>query len=198
MPGESSQLLDTLAKSTCGSCGITCEPGTQDISLCAARDISEIHINAGDLVDRIEIRYRDGTSAIHGAKGGNKMKPFLFKPGEKLVRISVRQGDSLDGCSFIWIPEGARSGMEDVAEGVDRSKHRHIGRFSISCDQKQGSVPASPTLCSKLTVASVTPTNTEVDTSLNMMTPSSNGATTAVQDGGTNGSSRKTCRNHRQ
>ena len=90
MPGESSQLLDTLAKSTCGSCGITCEPGTQDISLCAARDISEIHINAGDLVDRIEIRYRDGTSAIHGAKGGNKMKPFLFKPGEKLVRISVR------------------------------------------------------------------------------------------------------------
>ena len=100
MPGESTQLLDTLAKSTCGSCGITCEPGTQDISLCAARDISEIHINAGDLVDRIEIRYRDGTSAIHGAKGGHKMKPFLFKPGEKLVRISVRQGDSLDGCQF--------------------------------------------------------------------------------------------------
>ena len=57
MPGESTQLLETLAKSTCGSCGITCEPGTQDISLCAARDISEIHINAGDLVDRIEISH---------------------------------------------------------------------------------------------------------------------------------------------
>ena len=102
MPGESTQLLETLAKSTCGSCGITCEPGTQDISLCAARDISEIHINAGDLVDRIEIRYRDGTSAIHGAKGGNKMKPFLFKPGEKLVRISVRQGDSCLPSRSVW------------------------------------------------------------------------------------------------
>ena len=129
MPGESTQLLETLAKSTCGSCGITCEPGTQDISLCAARDISEIHINAGDLVDRIEIRYRDGTSAIHGAKGGNKMKPFLFKPGEKLVRISVRQGDSLDGCQF-YLDSGRCSewygGRGGRSGSFEASPHRSI------------------------------------------------------------------------
>jgi len=64
------------------------------------KEIAEIRVWSGRLIDRIEIQYRDGTSVAHGSFGGGRRPPFVLRAGEKLVKIDTRQGDSLDGCKF--------------------------------------------------------------------------------------------------
>ena len=64
------------------------------------KEISEIRVRSGALIDKIEFYYRDGTSAAHGTNGGASRPPFVLRAGEKLVEIRTRQGDSLDGCQF--------------------------------------------------------------------------------------------------
>ena len=64
------------------------------------KDISQIRIRSGLLIDKIEFSYRDGTSTAHGTNSGEIKEPFILNSGEKLVRMLVRQGEHLDGCQF--------------------------------------------------------------------------------------------------
>ena len=95
----------------------------------AGKEISEIHIRAGHLIDHIEFLYRDGSKATHGGDGGHVTEPFVLLPGEKLISIKVQQGASLDGCQFFldsgrssqWY--GGRGGNSGSFEG---SQHNPI------------------------------------------------------------------------
>ena len=68
--------------------------------LVATKRIASIHVRAGDLIDRIEIRYSDGTHVAYGGHGGAWLRPMRLQPGEVITGVSGRKGDSLDSINF--------------------------------------------------------------------------------------------------
>ena len=59
-----------------------------------------IHVRTGTLVDRVLIRYSDGSARECGGLGGAWQPPFLLQPGELLCKLSMRAGDALDSIQF--------------------------------------------------------------------------------------------------
>ena len=68
--------------------------------LVATKRIASIHVRAGDLIDRIEIRYSDGTHLFYGGHGGEWQRPMRLQPGETITGVGGRQGGSLDSIDF--------------------------------------------------------------------------------------------------
>ena len=65
-----------------------------------SRRLVALHVRAGNHVDRIELRYTDGSARICGGTGGVWRDPFLLSPGESIVRIKMWAGDALDSIKF--------------------------------------------------------------------------------------------------
>ena len=68
--------------------------------LVSAKRIVAIYMKTGDLVDRVEMHYSDGTHSAHGGMGGRWREPLLLKPDEYITRVSGKKGDSLDSICF--------------------------------------------------------------------------------------------------
>ena len=58
--------------------------------LVATKRIASIHVRAGDLIDRIEIRYSDGTHLFYGGHGGEWQRPMRLQPGEIITGVGGR------------------------------------------------------------------------------------------------------------
>ena len=52
------------------------------LKLMATKRIVSICVRTGDLVDRVEIHYSDGTFRSHGGDGGQWRRPLTLKAGE--------------------------------------------------------------------------------------------------------------------
>ena len=59
-----------------------------------------IRVRTGDLVDRISLEFDDGAVQTFGGTGGIEREPFDIAPGDALVGIQCRLGDSLDAVQF--------------------------------------------------------------------------------------------------
>ena len=59
-----------------------------------------IHVRTGTLVDRVLIRYSDGSARECGGLGGAWQPPFLLQPGELLCKLGMKAGDALDSIQF--------------------------------------------------------------------------------------------------
>ena len=59
-----------------------------------------IRVRTGDLVDRIVLEFDDGAVQDFGGIGGIEREPFDIAPGDALVGIQCRTGDSLDAVQF--------------------------------------------------------------------------------------------------
>ena len=59
-----------------------------------------VYVRTGDLVDRVEFHFSDGTVRSHGGRGGHLREPFVLNTGEYITGIAGRAGDSLDSISF--------------------------------------------------------------------------------------------------
>jgi len=67
----------------------------------AEPQVTKVLVSHGDLVDQISFEFKDGKTKTWGTLGGNEAAPFEIPEGECIVRIRLRQGDSLDGVQFV-------------------------------------------------------------------------------------------------
>ena len=65
-----------------------------------SKRVVSVAVRTGDLVDRIELHYSDGTYFACGGNGGKWRRPLHLNPGEYLVRVDGRKGDFLDAVRF--------------------------------------------------------------------------------------------------
>jgi hypothetical protein len=105
--------------SNCTNCGvgkysaagasvcIECEAGkylaVHSVGAVPYKEISEIRVSQGQLIDTIEIRYRDGTNVFRGPVSETNQPVFVLFVGEKLVKIETWVDDQTPG----WLSPGA-------------------------------------------------------------------------------------------
>ena len=63
------------------------------VSISHFRWLVAIHVRTGAFVDRIELRYTDGSVRACGGTGGEWREPFLLSPGESIKRVKCWSGE---------------------------------------------------------------------------------------------------------
>ena len=86
----------------------------------SSRRLVAVHVRSGTLIDRIELRYTDGSARTCGGGGGEWREPFLLAPGESIVRLKLWAGDALDSIKFVT--------------NRGRSSPRYGGRGGVACE----------------------------------------------------------------
>jgi len=65
------------------------------------RRVLAVTVWAEELVHAIKFDFSDGTSRTFGRRGGQERPKWSVPPGEFIVEVRTRAGDSHDGCSFV-------------------------------------------------------------------------------------------------
>ena len=84
--------------------------------LMTSKRLVSICVRTGDLVDRIEFHYSDGSLRAHGGRGGVWRRPLMLEPGEFITVVSGRKGDSLDSIEFST-SRGVTRGFSGILNG---------------------------------------------------------------------------------